>query len=142
MISLTGSRTDADDSLKDLTVEERNCKFADESSDLKIHKIYSFTSCMFECSLIFAQEELLRKELVPEACMPWFFPPPDDSDVMCDPWETLDFIAQMDNVTDDRLIAVELLSFWPKLILGISYDIFVSNILWRPCNTNLWFRVG
>jgi hypothetical protein len=102
IISLTGSRTDADDSMRDLTIEKRNCRFADESEGLKVHQNYSFTSCMFECSLSFAQNELLKTNQTMEACVPWFFPPPDDSNVMCDPWETMAFLDLMDRVTDDE----------------------------------------
>jgi hypothetical protein len=59
---------------------------------------------MFECSLIFAQEELLNTNVITEACVPWFFPPPDDLNVMCDPWETKLFLDLMDRVTDDKLV--------------------------------------
>ncbi len=119
IISLTGSRTDADESLRDLTIEKRKCRFSDESEDLKVHRLYSFTSCMFECSLLFAQDELLRTNVITEACVPWFFPPPDDSNVMCDPWETMAFLDLMDRVTDDKY----------KLIYFSDYKNYISFIL-------------
>ena len=42
IIALTGSKIDADDSLKDLSVDQRKCMFADENSNMTIHK--NFTS--------------------------------------------------------------------------------------------------
>jgi hypothetical protein len=55
VVSLSALQIDADDNMRDLSLEDRNCRFPDENKDLKIHKIYSFTSCVFECQLLYAQ---------------------------------------------------------------------------------------
>ncbi len=76
---------------------------------------------MFECSLIFAQDELLNTNQITEACVPWFFPPPDDSNVMCDPWETMAFLDMMDRVTDDKLVQ--------SVLLNVIMDIEINWLM-------------
>jgi hypothetical protein len=55
IIALTGSRVDADDSLRSLSPDDRKCLFNDENTDMKLHKNYTYSNCMFECSLLYAQ---------------------------------------------------------------------------------------
>lgn len=56
-ISITPTRIEADDSLKDLDVSSRQCMFEDDSHDLQIHQKYSYLSCIFECRLRYAREQ-------------------------------------------------------------------------------------
>ena len=53
-ISISGIKVDADDDMKDLDVSERKCLFAHENYDLQVFKEYSYSNCIFECSLNFA----------------------------------------------------------------------------------------
>ena len=97
---------------------ERNCYFSDEY-ELKIHKNYSQSNCIFECELDFASKCLstcsgfeqtcdcqredfsLEKgsnhEIINKtksvSCIPWFYPSIENGkDVkMCDPWNTEKF---------------------------------------------------
>ena len=75
-VILSGSRIDADQNLRSLNVRDRNCRFSDESEDLKFYKEYSYTNCIFECSLIFAKNKLKLEKNLTDACIPWYFPSP------------------------------------------------------------------
>ncbi len=88
-ITLSGYQADTDNSLRSLTHEERNCRFSDESSDLKIFKIYSYTNCIFECSILFAKAEL--KDMTSDECVPWYIPSENDSIRFCNPWDAYAF---------------------------------------------------
>jgi len=58
IVALTGSQIDADPSLRDLAISDRQCLFPDENTGMKLHKNYTYMNCVFECSLLFAQEKL------------------------------------------------------------------------------------
>ncbi len=96
-VTLSGYRIDADESLRSLTIEERNCRFSDENSGLKIHKEYSYTNCIFECSLDFAKNKLKIEKELADACIPWYFPSSDDTITVCNPWDAIDFLELMIN---------------------------------------------
>ena len=103
IVALTGSQVDADPSLRDLAVSDRQCLFADESADMKLHKNYTYMNCVFECSLLFAQAKLQADNNSTYACIPWYFPSPNPKITMCDPWETVDFLDNMINeIPDDQ----------------------------------------
>ena len=53
-------------SMETLSPAKRGCRFQDESEGLLFHKHYSRTSCVFECSLKKAADEL--------QCVPWYLP--------------------------------------------------------------------
>jgi hypothetical protein len=96
-VILSALRIDADGSLRALNVNDRNCKFSDESADLKFYKEYSYTNCMFECSLLFAKNKLKIDKNLADACIPWYFPSPEDSITICNPWDAVDFLQLMIN---------------------------------------------
>ena len=96
-VILSGSRIDADESLRSLNVKDRNCRFSDESTGLKFYKEYSYTNCIFECSLIFAINKLKIEKNLTDACIPWYFPSPDDTIIICNPWDAVDFLELMVN---------------------------------------------
>ncbi len=52
---------------------------------MKLHKNYSQTNCLLECSLKYAQE---LNGTNTQACSPWYFPFKDKGHKICDPWET------------------------------------------------------
>ena len=94
-VTLSGYRIDADKSLRSLSPKERSCRFSDENVDLKIHKEYSYTNCIFECSIVFAKNELKIKKNLTKPCIPWYFPSSDDSITVCNPWDAMDFMELM-----------------------------------------------
>ena len=95
MIALSATNIYADENLRAISVEDRKCRFSDENSDLKLHKFYSYTNCMFECRLLFAQSQLLINNISTIPCLPWYFPSQDDEVVICDPWEAVEFFKFM-----------------------------------------------
>ena len=52
--------------MKSLPPSKRGCRFPEESETLSFHKNYSRTSCVFECGLKRAKDEL--------QCIPWYLP--------------------------------------------------------------------
>jgi len=103
IISLSGSQVTADQDLRNLAITDRNCLFEDESSGMILHKNYSYSNCIFECSLLFAKQKLQEDNNSTYACIPWYFPSPDPLITVCDPWETVDFLENMiNNIPDEQ----------------------------------------
>ena len=129
IVSLTGSRIDADPDLDSLTVDQRNCLFETENDGMKIFTNYTYTNCMFECSLLYAKQQMASNES--EGCMPWYFPSPVGSNItFCDPWESVNFYAQMTLVPDDQCA---------DCLPDCSTTIFepsVTAIPFRRCDSN------
>jgi hypothetical protein len=94
IIALTASRVDADDSMRQLEKTERNCIFNDESSFLRLFKSYTYTNCLFECSLIKAEEKY--------KCIPWYFPIYYEPTKICNPWEAQKFFEDMNNIKGEN----------------------------------------
>ena len=67
-VELSGASVAASEDLRDLPVEDRNCKFHDEG-ELKVYSRYTSTTCVFECKLTLAAELT--------GCVPWFLPQAD-----------------------------------------------------------------
>jgi len=87
-------KIDADDSMRQLNVEERNCIFYDESTGLKIYKNYTYENCIFECSLLEANAQY--------NCTPWYFPTTDENIKICNPWETRGYITFLNRVKSEN----------------------------------------
>jgi hypothetical protein len=103
VINLAGSRIDAEEDMKTMAVDDRKCMFNDESSDLKIHKNYTFANCIFECSLLYARNQMSTAGEDSEACIPWFFPTPANLSLyVCDPWESVKFFEFLNLVPDNE----------------------------------------
>ena len=100
VISLSGSKVVADDDLRDLEVSARNCKFPEETANLRLHKNYTYMNCMLECSLSYAENELIKENSY-SPCVPWYFPSSNNSITVCDPWESVRFYDFMNQVPDD-----------------------------------------
>ena len=79
-LSVSSSVVSAND-IRGLSPQARNCYFSDEGS-LLYYKDYTFSNCMFECSIKAAQA-LLK-------CSLWFLPHPSGM-VICDPWSGFRF---------------------------------------------------
>lgn len=71
LVALSGTKIEAVQSLKDISVTTRNCYFPDETETVKLFKNYSQTNCFFECILNITHERLSNRTL---KCTPWYFP--------------------------------------------------------------------
>ncbi len=133
IVALTGSRIDAEDTLKSLPTTDRKCLFYDETTDMKMHKNYTYSNCMFECSLLYAQSQLQIKNNSTYACIPWFFPTLDSSIAICDPWESVAFFKLMLNdVTDSTC------SYCLADCSTMIYETSITTVPFRRCDsTNL-----
>ena len=96
IITLTATKLDADESLEDLDETERKCRFPDETDVMKIHKQYTYDNCIFECGLFFAQNNSVN------GCIPWYFPSAEDEILICDPWQTAEFLKLMAEVPEEN----------------------------------------
>ena len=102
-ISVTGSKVDAEEDMRKMNINDRNCMFSDEISDLKIHQSYTYSNCLFECSLLYARQQVGMMSNDSTPCIPWFFPTPADlSMYVCNPWESVKFFQFMNQVPDDQ----------------------------------------
>ena len=142
VVALTGARVDADDGLRDLSIDQRNCLFKDENSGMKIHKNYTYSNCMFECALLYARDNLKHQLNSTYACIPWFFPSADDSITICDPWESVEFFKLMLNGIPDETCS----SCLPDCN-NMIYEESVFTVPFRRCDSSnvgvSWFcRLG
>ena len=100
-VVISATRFDADESIKEeVSFEKRKCYFPNEYS-MKIHQNYSYTNCLFECKLEFAQRKMTKQN--EKRCVPWFFPSQDKFLYeICDPWQTKKFQSIFQNVDDEE----------------------------------------
>jgi len=101
IITLTSSIMVADESMKSLNKQDRNCLFPEENDILSLHKKYTYLNCKFECALNYTQSVIALK--YNKTCYPWFFPTPNDSISICDPWQSSDFFQIMKNQIPDNM---------------------------------------
>jgi len=131
IITLTGSKIDADDSLKDLPVNQRKCLFADENSNMTIHKNFTYSNCIFECALLYAKQKVQEKNNATYACIPWYFPSADSAITVCDPWESVQFFDFMFNDIPDDTCTYCL----PDCSTTI-YETSITAIPFRRCDSS------
>ena len=98
---MSATKISANENIRTLTPNERKCYFQEETELLKMHKTYSQSSCMLECSLKYAKETLKSEFNLNQSCMPWYFPSEEDHITMCNPWQTLDFMNYFTNIPED-----------------------------------------
>ena len=104
MVALSASKLEADESVRSIRPLERNCYFEDETELVRLHKKYSQSNCLLECSLAKAQQIFEEKNQI-AACTPWFFPFQNLNHRMCDPWEKSEMMEIMKNdIPDDACI--------------------------------------
>jgi hypothetical protein len=101
-VALSATFISSGDSLKLINPEDRNCMFEKENSALTIYKNYTQSNCYFECFYNIAQEFVRKKYNNSHVCAPWFFPTPNNSPLICNPWEAVDFLATMLSVTTEN----------------------------------------
>ncbi len=58
--------TECDDSVRDLDLADRNCRFPDETDGLTLFKRYSKNNCLLECWVLAASDRC--------NCTPWDYP--------------------------------------------------------------------
>ena len=103
LIALSATKIDSDPGIKHIDPISRNCRFPEESEQLKLHKNYSQASCFLECSLSYAQQKIKESRNTSYSCTPWFFPFSDEGHIMCNPWESAELIAIMEhNIPKDE----------------------------------------
>ena len=105
-VQLSSYIISADDDIKSISPEKRECFFPDESH-LTLYKTYSFINCDMECKILQVESEL--------GCVPWFLPKgiktmflifqltncivfKGDESSICDPWTAFMFQKQMEKV--------------------------------------------
>ena len=100
-VSLSATKISADPAIRSISPRKRNCLFSDETSDLKLHKVYTQANCLLECALAGAQESTLVNKNV-SSCTPWFFPFLDEGHRVCNPWEGVQILESMDHQAQTR----------------------------------------
>ena len=129
MIALSATQIDATDDLRSIGPATRNCLFPDETSMLKLHKSYSKSNCILECSLFYAQNYLAKQLNMTVPCTPWYFPFLDDLGTLCDPWQAITFYQIMFNdVPDDQCVHC-----LPDCINTIYHPV-VTSIPFKTCD--------
>ena len=105
-VQLSSYIISADDDIKSISPEKRECFFPDERH-LTLYKTYSFINCDMECKILQVESEL--------GCVPWFLPKgiktmflifqltncivfKGDESSICDPWTAFMFQKQMEKV--------------------------------------------
>jgi len=101
IITLTSSLVNADDNMRLLNKESRNCLFPEENENLKLHRKYTYLNCKFECTLFYTQNVIFKK--YNKTCQPWFIPMSSNTIKICDPWQAYDFFQVMQNEIPDNI---------------------------------------
>jgi hypothetical protein len=97
LIALTATKITASEDIRGIEPIRRNCRFADEAEELKLHKHYSQANCYLECALEYSQKKLKADLNDTHTCTPWFFPFTDAGHIMCDPWQQAKLIKIMEH---------------------------------------------
>ena len=125
-IGISGAKISAYDAIRNLSPNDRKCRFSDETYGLKIHTKYSLSNCLLECSITYAQSMMFTNQS--KVCTPWFLPPIDKLGTICDPWEAVAFEKYFNNVTDN--FCTECLPDCDK----VQYDTSITTIPFRKCD--------
>ena len=91
-LSISNTILRADSDIKEVQPKKRNCYFPEEVN-LELYKFYSYSNCMFECSMKSAENLL--------GCLPWYLPSLANS-TLCDPWTARNFSDMMGDVDKDQ----------------------------------------
>ena len=94
-IVLSAVEIDASEEIRDIPPSSRNCLFPDETSQLRLHKIYTQTNCVLECRITAAQKVVKESFNSTEVCTPWYLP--FNEGTFCDPWQGKLFEETMSN---------------------------------------------
>ena len=102
LVAISAQLINSDTSLIAMDSISRNCYFERENSFMKIHKNYSQSNCIFECNLFYAMDLMKVKYNLSIDCVPWYFPSPDESPIICDPWQAVEMLKIMSDVPDKK----------------------------------------
>ena len=102
LIGLSGTKISADEDILSIESKKRNCLFPQENDNMKIHKNYSLSNCLLECSIFYAQDMLTKSLNLSKPCSPWYYPISEPIGTVCDPWEAAEFNNYFNRVPDDR----------------------------------------
>jgi len=102
MVALSATEIDSTDDLRSIAPKDRNCLFPNEASSLRLHKSYSKSNCLLECTLFYAQKTLIAEKNMSTPCTPWYLPYPDGLVTLCDPWQAIRFYELMFNDIPDE----------------------------------------
>ena len=91
-ISISNTILRADPEIRTIPAKKRNCYFPEEGN-LELYKFYTYSNCMFECSMKNAESVL--------GCLPWYLPSNQNS-TLCDPWSARNFSTMMGDVDDNQ----------------------------------------
>ena len=100
-----------------------------QTSMLKLHKSYSKSNCILECSLFYAQNYLTKLLNMTIPCTPWYFPFLDGLGTFCDPWQAIQFYKIMFNDLPDE----ECMHCLPDCINTI-YHSTVTSLPFKTCD--------
>jgi hypothetical protein len=128
-VALSAIKLSGNADIRSLKPTERKCYFSDEIDTIKIHKNYSQSNCMLECSLSFAKESLKTMLNLTNACTPWYYPSQHDDITVCSPWEALKFNQLMNDVPDSNCL--ECLPDCDSII----YEPTITALPFRSCNS-------
>ena len=105
MVQMTATLTSAnEDDLISIDPIKRSCYFKYEK-ELKFHKVYSQRNCIYEKSIEYASRELQKDMEDPNLlCVPYYFPLPNDSYVMCSPNEADLMTSWMEKVPEEDIL--------------------------------------
>ena len=99
IVAISSTIVSAQDELRSLAPAARSCLFEDEDTDLRLHKYYSHSNCLFECFFYSSQLSKQKEDITARECIPWFFPSSYASPSICDPWQASEVLDLMWNVT-------------------------------------------
>ena len=155
-VAMSALQIDADESIIKIDPQKRYCYFPDEYP-LEMHKSYSQSNCILECSMKYAREMMIKNQtdecsryriknqtkheytesnhyIEPKGCTPWFYPSTDEHfNNICDPWDTKLFQCYLSNVPDNECTDICL----PDCATTV-YESSVTAAPFRGCDhTNL-----
>ena len=96
-VALSAVNIKADDEIRPVPSNKRGCYFSNEHP-LKLHKKYTYSNCVLECSLDYTIDVLNRSNKSNGGCTPWFYPVGEIKFGFCDPWQTRDFLRIMTEI--------------------------------------------
>ena len=100
IVAISATILKSDEQMVSIHPQARNCYFENENVGLTLYKNYTQSNCFFECNLYFAQRKMKDIDIKSRNCVPWFFPPPFENPIICNPWEAEAIYQLMLNVPE------------------------------------------
>ena len=96
-VALSAVEVISEHDIRSIPAKERRCYFSDEHP-LNLHKIYSQSNCLLECSLEYTNDIMKRNNHSKGDCKPWFYPVIEIKMGFCDPWQTKEYLQIMSEI--------------------------------------------